>query len=110
MSLVRDYNDLETFVCVPELRNLYQNKCEEASHHILGPESVVIRRGFMSTKRALMLTSDAALNAAKNHAEAFLAKKQAAEKSKKLKRHSEDETIARAERVVRGCVRSLSDG
>lgn len=55
----------------------------------------------MSTKCRFLLTSNAALNTAKNQAEAFRAKKEAAEKKKELKSRAEDEAITKAENSLR---------
>lgn len=102
---LRDSQPQTTLLTVTEMEDIMVQKLEKAKHAIVGSDTVVNRCGFVDTTKGLVLTSDAALTAArKKSADYHQKKKKALEKEKERDSIIKDQ-IKRAERA-RWCVRA----
>ena len=93
-----DFNEKITIIGVAELEELFWKKREEARRAIVGEERIVSRRGFVDTTKGLVLTTDAAIAAAKEMSERYHQKKLAAARKAELKKIEEKLQIERSER------------
>lgn len=80
---------------------MYEERCNDAARRILGEEVVVMRRGFVDTTRGLVLSTDAALAAARSQAKTWRGKQGAAARKEAAKCRAEPGLVEQPKTGVR---------